>query len=230
MQIHVKVHRLLNIGTSNSEQGLQPSDKKIKAIQSAPAPQNISQLKSFLYYCKFLSNLSNTLSPLYRLLQKDVRWQWGKSQQQAFEEARQQLVSDHLLAHFDPSKPLILACDASPYGLGAVISHQFEDGTERPVAYAFRSLAPAEKKYSQLEKEALAIIFGVKRFHQYLFGRKFTILSDHQPLQGLFKETKAMASASIRYKKGSDNSNADLLSRISLPGTPVRVPEAGETV
>ena len=93
------------LGHRISEQGLQPSDKKIKAIHSAPAPQNISQLKSFL----------GSL----------IRWQWGKSQQQAFEEARQQLVSDHLLAHFDPSKPLILACDASPYGLGDVISHQF---------------------------------------------------------------------------------------------------------
>ena len=192
-------------------------------------------------------HLSSTLSPLYRLLQKRARWQWGKEQRQAFEKARKQLTSDQVLVHYDPSMALVLACDASPYGLGAVLSHQFEDGQERPIAYASRTLTPAEKKYSQLEKEGLAIVFGVKRFHQYLFGRKFTILSDHKPLEGLFKETKGiptLASARIqrwaltlsaydypiKYKAGLDNANADLLSRLPLPATPCVIPEPGETV
>ena len=119
-----------------------------------------------------------------------------------------------------------------------------EDGQERPVAYASRSLAPAEKHYSQIEKEGLAIIFGVKCFHQYLFGRKFTILSDHKPL---FKETSGIPSLAsaciqrwaltlsaydyhIKYKAGSENANADLLSRLPLPETPMQVPEVGETI
>ena len=72
------------------------------------------------------------------------------------------------------------------------MSHRFEDGSERPIAYASRSLAPAEKQYSQLEKEALAIVFGINKFHQFLYGRKFVILSDHKPLQGLFNETKGI--------------------------------------
>ena len=133
-------------------------DKKVKALQTAPAPENVSQLKSFLglvnYYCKFVPNLSSTLSPLYRLLQKRARWQWGKEQRQ--------LTSDRVLVHYDSSMTLVLTCDASPYGLGAVLSHQFEDGQERPIAYASHTLAPAEKKYSQLEKEGLAIVFRVK--------------------------------------------------------------------
>ena len=94
-----------------------------------------------------------------------------------------QLTSSCLLVHFDPQKQVILSCDASPYGVGAVLSHQMDDGSEKPVAFASRSLSPAEKKYSQLEKEGLSIIFGVKKFHDYLLGRKFLILSDHKPLQ-----------------------------------------------
>ena len=153
----------------------------------------LMQLKSFLgllnYYGKFIPNLSTLLAPLHRLLRKQSTWTWGSEQQGAFDRVRGILTSDSVLVHYDPSKPLLLACDASPYGVGAVLSHKLADGSERPVAYASRSLGPAEKKYSQLDKEGLAIIFGVKQFHQYIVGRHFTILSDHKPLQHLFQET-----------------------------------------
>ena len=193
------------LGHKISAQGLQPTNEKIKAIRDAPPPKDVTQLCSFLglinYYGKFLSQLSSTLSPLYRLTQKNAKWNWGPEQQKAFEQAKTSLSSESLLEHYNPEKELILACDASPYGVGAVLSHRSENGQERPIAYASRSLAPAERKYSQLEKEGLAIVFGVKKFHQYLFGRRFTILLDHKPLQHLLKETNAtptMASARIQ--------------------------------
>lgn len=180
-----------------------------------------------------MPNLSSVLAPLNRLLQKRVSWQWGNAESAAFREAKQLLTSSSLLVHFDQSLELLLACDASPYGIGAVLSHKFRDGSERPICYASRSLT-AEKNYSQLEREGLAVIFGVKRFHQYLFGHTFTILSDHQPLKSLFGETRAipvLASATIQrwaltlsaynykiaYKSGKTMCNADALSRLPLP-------------
>ena len=109
----------------------------------------MSQLKSFIglvnYYGKFLPDLSSVLAPLYRLFQKGTKWVWGDEQQKPFEEVKKLLISECLLAHYDPNKELLLACDASPYGLGAVLSHCSEDGQEQLIAFASRTLAPAER-------------------------------------------------------------------------------------
>ena len=239
------------LGYRISGNGIQPTEEKLRAIRDAPIPRDLSQLKSFLgllnYYGKFLPHLSSTLAPLYKLLSKGQVWCWGREQEEAFCIAKSQLTSETLLVHFDPTLQLALSCDASPYGLGAVLSHVCEDGSDKPIAYASRSLAPAEKKYSQLEKEGLAIVFGVKKFHQYLYGRKFVVHSDHKPLQFLFKEDKpvpTMASARIQrwaltlsaydyrivFRAGKENSNADGLSRLPLRESPSSVPVPGDTV
>ncbi len=138
-----------------------------------------------------------------------------------------------MLAHYDPKIPLRLAGDASAYGVGAVISHVYPDGLERPIAYASRTLTPAERNYSQLEKEALSLIFGVKKFHQYLYGRRFTLYTDHKPLTTILGEKKGvrpMAAAclqrwalllsaydyAIKYKSTQAHGNADELSRLPI--------------
>ena len=232
-------------------EGLHPAEDKIRAFLKAPAPNNLAQLHSFLglvnCYRKFLHQLSTLLAPLYTLLQKNKKWFWGTDQKKAFSDIKEILICPKLLVHYDTQKKLMLSCDASPYGIGAVLSHIMEDGSEKPVAFASRSLAPAEKSYSQLDKEALAIIFGVKKFHHYLFGRHFTICLDHKPLQHLFSENRlitSLASARIQhwalalsayeynivYKSGNSNSNIDLLNRLPLPEIIADVPIPGELI
>ena len=131
------------LGHVITAEGLKPCDKKVRAIIAAPSPKDISQLRSFLglmnYYKKFLPNLSSILSPLYELLHKQRGWAWKDEQSRAFKRAKELLTSDHLLVHFDPVKDIIVSCDASPYGIGAVLSHRL-DGIERPI-YLLRGLS-----------------------------------------------------------------------------------------
>ena len=193
------------LGHIITAEGLKPSPRKVKAVVDAPQPTKLSELKAFLgllsYYTKFLPNLATSLAPLYKLLQKNQKWQWGTEQENAYKEAKHLLTTAQILTHFDSDKPLVLACDASPYGVEAVLSHVVDGNKEKPIAYASHSLSTAERKYSQLDKEALAIVFGVTRFHQFVYGRQFTLYSDHKPLIHIFGETKsvpAMASARIQ--------------------------------
>ena len=189
------------LGYIISADGIQPSPEKVRALMDAPRPQNTSQLRSFLgllnFYNKFLPQSSTWLAPLHQLLKKNARWSWGRAQDRAFKKAKEALTSSHVLAHYNQDLPLILECDASPYGVGAVLSHEMEDGSTKPIAFASRSLTPAEKRYAHLDKEALGIIFGVKRFHLYLAGRKFSIASDHRPLKHPVRRDEASAGHGI---------------------------------
>ena len=146
----------------------------------------MTELKAVLgllnYYSHFLPNLSNTLQALYELLQKGKQWRWTRKHRTAFNAAKNKLLQSGFLTHYDLSRPVKLKCDASPYGIGACLSHEFEDGSERPVAFASRTLSSAEKGYPQIEREALAIICGVRHFHKFLIGQRFTLVTDHKRL------------------------------------------------
>ena len=196
---------------------------------------------------RFLPDVATTLEPLHELLRKGRVWKWSQEQQEAFEKAKNLLQSVNLLVHFNPDLKLILASDASNYGIGAVLSHEMPDGTERPIGYVSRSLSPAEHNYSTIDKEAVAVIVGIKKFHQFLYGNKFTIRTDHKPLVGLFGEKKGVSPQAlprvqrwaltlaayeyeIQYKAGITNGNADALSRLPLPEMPDVTPIPGDTI
>ena len=146
------------LGHVITDEGLQPTQAKVIAVQNAPVPQNITQLKSFLglinYYRKFLPDLSSLLAPLNNLLQKGTEWNWTETQQAAFNKVKSLLQSSIVLFHYDPCKKLVLACDASPYGVGAVLSQYQDDGVEKPVAFASISLSKSEKIILTSKKKA----------------------------------------------------------------------------
>lgn len=124
--------------------------------------------------------------PLDGLLVKDAPFQWQPKQETAFRDLKKILSSNLILAHFDPNQRLILATDASNYGIGAQLMHRASNGMLKTIACASSSLTSAEKNYSQIDKEARGIVYGVLKFHQYLYGRKFTLHTDHEPLLRIF--------------------------------------------
>ena len=139
------------LGHRIDAEGIHPLPTKVEAMVKAPAPTNITELKSFLgmvnYYAKFLPNVSTHLFPLYALLKKEHGWKWDKECQHVFVLIKKMLSSTQVLTPYDPKLPLCLAADASAYGLGAVLSLEWPDGSERPIAFASRILASAERHY-----------------------------------------------------------------------------------
>ena len=224
------------LGHQIDKDGLRPTADKIAAIQDAPRPTNVTELRSFIglltFYTKFIPQQATILAPLYSLLQNDAKWEWNDIHDRAFEDAKQALINSSLLVHFDQSLPVVVSCDASPVGIGAVLANVI-DGVERPVMFISRSLSKAERNYSQLEREGLSLVFAVTRLRQYLLGRHFVIWTDHKPLLSLFDPDKRLPPVAasrilrwslvlsgyqyvLQYRRGEANGNADFFSRLPL--------------
>ncbi|XP_068149427.1 uncharacterized protein [Drosophila tropicalis] len=155
--------------------GIRPCASKVEAIKCAPAPKDKKQLQAFLglinFYHAFLPHKATVAEPLHRLLDKNAPWVWAHKHQDAFMNLKKLVTSQNVLMHFDSKLPVSLTCDASAYGIGAVLSHKLQDGSEKPIAFYSRTLSKTERNYSQIDREAVGLIAGVKKFHNYLYGQ-----------------------------------------------------------
>jgi len=233
----LRADKVRYLGYTISGTGLETNDDKVEAIVNAPVPTDVTSLQSFLgcvnFYNRFLPDVSSVLKPLNSLLRKGAQWDWSHDCQKAFTRVKDMLVQAPVLAHFDVTQEVVVECDASPHGIGACLSHTYPDGSRRPVCFVSRSLSSAESHYSQIEREALAIVFAVKRLHIYLYGRSFVLKTDHKPLLKIFGEKSGLSGTavsrlqrwavilseytySIEHISGSQNVVADCLSRLPL--------------
>ena len=172
---------------------VKPDPQKLNAVNNYPTPTSKKEVRAFLglagYYCRFVPHFSSFVEPLTELTKgrNPDKVRWSDKCENAFSKLKELLVTPPVLKVIEPDKPYILQTDPSELGLGAVLSQLQESGEEHPVAFASRKLLPRQRNYSVIEKECLAIVWSLQVFHVYLFGRKFTIGTNHQPLSWLEK-------------------------------------------
>lgn len=181
--------RLVFMGILLSEKGIGPTEERVKTILEAREPENVTELRSFLglatYSSRFIPHFATLSEPLRRLTKKDTPFIFGPEQKTAFESLKQSLGKAGTLAYFNKNAPTKVIADASPVGLGAVLV-QNQDGLWTPVCYTSRSLTDCEQRYSQTEKEALALVWSCERLHAYIYGMKFDLETDHKPLEIIY--------------------------------------------
>lgn len=218
------------LGHKLSADGVLPSEDKIESLLRCRAPRTKEELRSFLglvtYVSRFIPDLATLSHPLRELLKSSRQFMWLSEHDQSFDSLKRQIGSVEHLGYYDPKDDTLLVTDASGVGLGAVLV-QIKSNKARVISYASRSLSETERRYPPIEKEALAIVWGVERFKIYLLGISFTLETDHRPLEVLFT-TKSRPTARIErwmlrlqafrfrvvYKRGSSNI-ADTLSRLA---------------
>ena len=216
------------LGHVISEEGISVSPDKVGAIRDWPVPEDVTDLRSFLgtanYYRRFVKDFATIATPLHRLTDKGAEFEWRYEHQDAFEQLKNALCVAPTLAFPVADAPFVLDTDASLSGMGAVLS-QVVDGVERVLGYASKSFSKAERNYCVTRRELLAVVFFVKHFRPYLYGRNFTVRTDHSSLRWLmnFKEPEGQLARwlqvlyeyrfDIVHRPGKQHGNADGLSR-----------------
>ena len=210
--------------------GLKIDPEKATALLEMPEPKDVVDVQRLNgmvnYLSRFLPHLTDVMKPIRDLTHKDVEWCWTDEHQKAFVQLKVMMTSTPVLAYYDVKQDLEIQCDSSQSGLGAVL---MQGG--RPISYASRALIPAETRYAQIEKEALAIVFAVEKFHEYTFGKRVKVYSDHKPLEAIMKKDLSRAPRRLQrmiirlqnydldvvYMPGCKLFIADTLSRAYLP-------------
>ena len=212
-----------------TDEGLKPDPDKVRAILEMPEPTDVTTVRRLIgfvnYLQRFLPNLSEVCEPLRNLTHKDTSWRWTEEQQLAFDTMKQLVGEITILKYYQPCEELTLQCDASEKGLGAVISQNGQ-----LLAFASRALSRAEVNYAQIEKELLAVLFGLEKFRQYTYGHPVRVQSDHKPLESIMKKPLHMAPRRLQrmllrlqgydidvvYRRGKNMELSDMLSRAYL--------------
>ena len=224
-------HKITFFGYTFSAQGISADPRKVAAIHAAPPPESVKEIRSFLgmarYCAKFIPHFSDLSAPLRALIRKNSHFSWTQKAQQAFDSIKQALTSETVIAYFDKNKETELFTDASPTGLSAILSQKTPNKDDRKIiSYVSRTLSDVERRYSQTEKEALAIVWAIERLHIYLYGAKFTLFTDCKPIQMILSNPNSRPPARIErwylrlqpydldviYKNGNENPS-DYLSR-----------------
>ena len=232
-KLQFKTSQVAYMGNVISATGLQPCPKKVEAICNMPLPTDKKALQRLLgmirYLAQFIPNESSLTAPLRSLLKKDSHWHWSHEHSKAVQQIKEAIARPTMLHFFDVTKPVLIQTDASQSGLGSCI---LQEGC--PIAFASRALTSAEENYSQIEKELLAICFSCAKFHQYVYGRKVEMHTDHRPLETIFKKPLANAAPRLQrmllqlqrydlivnYVPGKLMYIADTLSRAYVEGDP----------
>jgi hypothetical protein len=175
-----------------TKHGIKLGKDKADAVKQARRPKNGEEVRSFLglvnFSGRFIENLATISAPLRNLTKKNIPFMWDQEHEQAFLLLKEKISCTEVLAYFDLTKKTQITVDASPVGLGAVLTQQHTGGN-RVIAYASRSLSEVEKRYSQTEKESLAIVWGCEHFSRYLLGVDFDLITDHRPLERIYSPT-----------------------------------------
>ena len=216
------------LGHIVSATGIEVDPEKIRKVREWPAPANLTQLRSFVglcaYYRRFVPNFSSLCKPLFKLTEKGEPFFWGGPQQHAMDKMKELLTTAPILGYPRTGDPFILDCDASNFGLGAVLS-QVQNDQEKVIAYASQSLSKAQRNYCTTRRELLAIITFVKQFHHYLYGGRFLVRTDHAALYWLLRKKDPEGQMArwitflqaydleIQHRPGLRHGNADALSR-----------------
>jgi len=216
------------LGHKVTEDGISTDDAKIKVVRDWPVPKNVKETRSFIgfcsYYRRFVKDFAIVAKPLHQLTEKGKKFNWTEACQEAFSNLKELLISAPVLGYPQNDGEFILDCDASFFGMGAVLSQKQND-VEKPIAYFSKTFSKCETNYCVTRKELLAIVMAIKNFHHYLYARKFTVRTDHGSLRWLmnFKEPEGQLARwleelgsyqfTIIHQAGRLHSNADGLSR-----------------
>lgn len=216
------------LGHIISKDGLKPDPDKLKALETYPIPRNVTETRSFLglvgWYRRFIKNFSEIALPLTNLTKKENKFIITPAVLESIEKLKTAVKSDDVLIYPNFNQPFILSTDASGTGIGAILS-QIRDGHEKPIAFVSRKLQKAEKNYTVTEQECLAVVFGIKQFKCYLYGKKFTVITDHRSLKWILSISNSTSRLSrwalllaeydfdVVHRPGVLHGNVDALSR-----------------